>query len=150
MANPIEFAPKRVEPKLELQRRLAAAPYEHAEALLVAFDVLEEAHRQGALDALHGALRAKDTILGLLAEYTADPASTNSLRNLMALARLLGSLDPELVSRLTKEIVALKEQDRKQAPPTLWQLYKRAKKPEARRGFALVISVLGALGRAAD
>jgi uncharacterized protein YjgD (DUF1641 family) len=135
---------------LELQRRLAGAPNEHAEALLVAFDVLEEAHRQGVLDALHGAMRAKDTIIGLLAEYTADPLSTNSQRNLMALARLLGSLDPEPVSRLTKEIAALKQEKEKREPPSLWQLYRRAKKPEARRGFALLMSVLGALGRAAE
>jgi hypothetical protein len=49
MANSIQFVPKAVDPKLELQRRLAAAPNEHAEALLVAFDLLEEAHRQGVL-----------------------------------------------------------------------------------------------------
>ncbi len=34
MANPIHFSPK-VDPQTELQRRLKAAPEEHAEALLV-------------------------------------------------------------------------------------------------------------------
>ena len=71
MANPIHFVPKQVDPKLELGRRLAAAPTEHAEALLVAFDLLEEAHRQGVLDALHGAIGAKDTIVASLAAYSA-------------------------------------------------------------------------------
>ena len=36
MANPIAFKPNPVDPKLELEKRLSAAPMEHGEALLVA------------------------------------------------------------------------------------------------------------------
>ena len=47
MASPIEFKPQKVDPREELQRRLQAAPMEHAESILVALDVLEAALEKG-------------------------------------------------------------------------------------------------------
>jgi uncharacterized protein YjgD (DUF1641 family) len=149
MANPIDFKPRRLDPRLELERRLYAAPIEHAEALLVAFDILEEAHRQGLLDALHGAIGARDTIASILAHYSAEPVSVNALRNLIALGKLLGTLDPEPISKLSKEMVQAVEAHRAEpAPPSLWQLWKRMRTPESRRGLSLATTLLGALGRA--
>jgi len=148
MANPISFIPKSVDPKLELQRRLEAAPNEHAEALLVAFDLLEEAHRQGVLDALHGAIVAKDTIVGLVAKYSAEPLSVNAIRNLLALGKILGTLEPEPLSQLSKEMaVAIDSHKREQEPPSLWQLFKRASSPDARRGLSFMTLMLSAIGR---
>jgi len=88
MANPIAFKPAPVDPKHELQRRITAAPVEHGEALLVAWDVLDTAHRQGILDTLHGLLGAKDTIAGKLSEYAKLPEGINGIRNLLALAKI--------------------------------------------------------------
>ena len=148
MANPIKFTPKAVDPKLELQQRLAAAPNEHAEALLVAYDLLEEAHRQGILDALHGAIGAKDTIVGLVAQYSAEPMSVNAIRNLLALGKILGTLEPEPLSQLSKEMaVALESHKREQEPPSLWQIFKRATSADARRGLSFMTLMLAAIGR---
>ena len=148
MANPISFIPKAVDPKLELQKRLQAAPNEHAEALLVAYDLLEEAHRQGILDALHGAIGAKDTIVGLVAQYSAEPMSVNAIRNLLALGKILGTLEPEPLSQLSKEMaVALDSHKREQEPPSLWQIFKRATSSGARRGLSFMTLMLTAVGR---
>ena len=148
MANPISFVPQSVDPKFELQQRLAAAPNEHAEALLVAYDLLEEAHRQGILDALHGAIGAKDTIVGLVAQYSAEPMSVNAIRNLLALGKILGTLEPEPLSQLSKEMaVALDSHKREQAPPSLWQIFKRATSSDARRGLSFMTLMLTAVGR---
>ena len=54
MAKPIAFKPITVDFKADLVRKLEKAPAEHAEALLLAYDVLEEAHKKGLLDLLHG------------------------------------------------------------------------------------------------
>lgn len=149
MAQPIEFKPKQADPRTELQARLAAAPTEHAEALLVAYDLLEAAHRQGILDALHGAVAAKDTIVTLLAQYSADPVSINFARHCVAVAKMIGSFDPEPVSVLAKEAVeAMATHRREEKPPSLWQLFKRANHPDARRGLSFLTLMLGALGRA--
>jgi uncharacterized protein YjgD (DUF1641 family) len=151
MANPISFVPKAVDPKLELQRRLSAAPNEHAEALLVAFDLLEEAHRQGILDAIHGAIGAKDTIVASLAAYSAEPMSIQALRNLLALGKILGTLDPEPLSKTSKAMFEAAEKHQSEdEPPTLWQLFKRIRTPDARRGLSFATLMLDALGSATD
>lgn len=150
MAAPIEFKPKAVDPKLELQRRLAAAPEEHAEALLVAYDLLEQAHREGVLDALHGIMGARATIIGLVAEYAADSNSTNALRNLLSFGKLLGTLDPEPMSKLSKEMFEEKQsRSGPQPTPTLWHTIRRMWEPDTRRGLALFTSILAAMGKAA-
>jgi uncharacterized protein YjgD (DUF1641 family) len=151
MAKPISFIPNRVDPKHELQRRLAAAPDDHAEALLVAYDLLEEAHRQGVLDMLHGAIGAKDTIVGLLADYSVKPITVNAMRNLLALIQLLGAMDPEPLSKLSKQMVKSVEEHRmEKKPPTFWQLFKKLRKPESRRGISLLTSFVAAIGSSFD
>ncbi len=150
MANAIAFKPKTVDPKLELQRRLAEAPKQHAEALLVAYDLLEEAHKQGILDALHGAIGARDTIAGLIAKYSAEEVSVNAIRNSLALARIVGTMNPETVSTMSKEMFTAMETHAKEAePPTLWQLFKRVRQPDTRRGISLALLMLSAAGRSA-
>jgi uncharacterized protein YjgD (DUF1641 family) len=149
MAAPIKFKPKSVDPKFELQRRLEAAPIEHAESLLVAYDLLEEAHKQGILDALHGAIGAKDTIVGLLAKYSAEPVSINAIRNGMILTKLLGSLNPEPLSEISKQIAATMESHaQEKQPPSLWALFRRSTNSDSRRGLSLLTSILQAVGRA--
>jgi uncharacterized protein YjgD (DUF1641 family) len=152
MANPIAFTPKTVDAKQELQRKLAAAPNEHAEALLVAYDLLEEAHRQGILDALHGAIGAKDSIAGMLAKYAVEPASVNAARNVIALGRLMGALDPEPISNFSRQVREATESHpgRETKAPTLLQLFKGIRRPEVRRGLSLLTLALGALGRATE
>ena len=148
MAQPIHFAPRAIDPKLELHRRLADAPNEHAEALLVAFDLLEEAHKQGILDALHGAIGAKDRIVGLVAQYSAEPMSVNAIRNLLALGKILGTLEPEPISQLSKELaVAFATHKDEQQPPSLWRLFRRSTSADARRGLSFLTLILNAMGR---
>jgi uncharacterized protein YjgD (DUF1641 family) len=137
MANPIAFQPKPIDPRIELQRRLQAAPLEHAESLLVAFDLVEEAHRQGLLDFLHGAMCSKDAVLGKLAEYAKRPESSAAIRNLFVLGRVLGSIDPG----------ALKPPADKEKPPSLWQIGKSIRSENGRRGLARITSMLTGLGR---
>ena len=58
MAIPISFKPQPVDPHQELMRRVDAAPREHAEALLVAWDLLQTAHDQGIRELLLECLAA--------------------------------------------------------------------------------------------
>ena len=52
---PLEVAPRN--PREELRARLESAPEDHAEAVLAAYELLQEMHQQGVLDILHAALR---------------------------------------------------------------------------------------------
>ncbi len=148
MAAPLRFKPQPVDPKHELQKRLADAPNEHGEALLVLYDLLENAHRQGILDLLDGMVSAKDTILATLARYAATPEGIASIRNLLAAAKVLGSIDPEILDHLSGVMAnATAAHKREQKPPSLLQLAKRATSEDSRRGLSFVTLILEGLGR---
>lgn len=148
MANPLPFKPVRTDPRTELQRRLAEAPTKHAEALLVAWDILESAHDEGILDILHGLIEAKDTIAGKLAEYAKTPEGIAALRNLLAAAKILAALDPETLDHLSKSIVTASQQQKvEQKPPSLWQIFKRTNSEDGRRGLSFVTLLLSSFGK---
>ena len=148
MANPIPFKPNPVDPKLELERRLAAAPTEHGEAALVAWDVLRAAHDEGLLDALHGLIGAKDTIAGKLAEYAKLPEGVAAIRNLLALAKILSALDPEMLNGLSKAMdTAASLHKREVKPPSLWQIGRRIASEDSRRGLSFLTLLLSGFGR---
>lgn len=148
MANPLKFKPNPVDPKIELQRRLETAPSEHAEALLVAWDVLQSAHEAGLLDTLHGLIEAKDTIAGKVAEYAKLPEGVSGIRNLLAALKILTALDPEVLDQLSKAVVTASEEHRREAtPPSLWQIARRATSEDSRRGLSFVTLLLAGLGR---
>jgi uncharacterized protein YjgD (DUF1641 family) len=149
MANPITFKPLPVDPHLELERRLNAAPREHAEALLVVYDILQAAHDNGLLDTAHGLISARDTIFGKLAEYAKTPEGETGIRNLLAAAKIFAALDPEILDQLSKSVLAASEQhQQEQKPPSLWQLFKRTNTEDSRRGLSFLTFQLVSLGRA--
>jgi uncharacterized protein YjgD (DUF1641 family) len=149
MANPIAFKPAPIDPKQELQKRVDAAPVEHAEALLVAWDVLQSAHDKGLLDALHGMIEAKDAITGKVAEYAKLPEGVAAIRNLLAAAKILTAIDPEMVDRLSRSVVEAKQAHAsEESAPSLWTLMKRGASEDGRRGLSLMTLILTGLGRA--
>lgn len=148
MANPIVFKPAPIDPKLELQKRLHRAPVEHAEALLVAWDVLQSAHDQGLLDALHGIIESKDAIAGKLAEYAKLPEGIAGIRNLLTAAKILTELDPEVLEQLSKALAgASAEHKLERRPPNLWQIAKRVMSEDGRRGLSFATILLTGFGR---
>jgi len=165
MAHPITFKPKPVDPQMELMQRVEGAPKEHAEALLVLWDLLQVSHDKGLLDLAVGLVEGKDIITGKLAEAANLPESVAAIRNGMALARVLGSLDPDMLQRLAKSLddasknkVASEQQaaqhgsqhkdKSKPKTPGIFAITKRALSEDGRRGLAFATDLLVALGRA--
>ncbi|SNT09469.1 Uncharacterized conserved protein YjgD, DUF1641 family [Granulicella rosea] len=149
MANPIPFKPAPVDPKHELNRRLNAAPTEHAEALLVAYDLLQSAHDQGLLDLVNGMVGKKDFIAEKIAFYAKQPEGIAAIRNLLNAVKLLTQLDPETLEHLTRAVEsAAAEHKAEQKPPSLWQIAKRATSEDSRRAMSFMTLVLGHIGKA--
>jgi uncharacterized protein YjgD (DUF1641 family) len=148
MAAPLTFKPLPVDPKTELQRRLAAAPVEHGEALLVLWDLLQTAHDQGILDLFDGLVSAKDKVTETVARYANTPEGIASIRNLLAAAKLLGQLDPEVLDNLSRVLTeATLQHQKEQKPPSLWQLFRRSTSEDSRRGLSFMTLLLSGLGR---
>jgi uncharacterized protein YjgD (DUF1641 family) len=148
MAEPIAFKPIPVDFKADFLRKLEKAPAEHAEALLLLYDVLEAAHKEGLLDLLHGAIGARDTIITTLSKYAAQPEGVAAIRNLLTAAKILTELDPEVLDQLSKVMgSATKEHQQEKKAPSLWQLARRATSEDSRRGLSFMTLLLTGFGR---
>src|ERR1700740_2612220 len=90
---PLEIPPRN--PRAELRSRLEQAPEEHAEAVLAAYEVLQELHNRGVLEIMRGALAASDEILETVVDDVKTPEAIRAIRNLLFWRRILGSIEPE-------------------------------------------------------
>ena len=148
MANPLSFKPHPVDPRFELERRLAHAPREHAEALLVVYDILQAAHENGTLDAVHGLITARAKIAGRLAEAANTPEGKTALLNLLEAGKILASLDPTVLAPLAGALQQSSQDHKKEtAPPSTWQLLRRATSEDGRRGLSFFTLLLTNLGK---
>jgi uncharacterized protein YjgD (DUF1641 family) len=146
MAKPVAyrvFTPP--DTREELKRRIDAAPAEHADAILSAYRLLEEAHGSGTLELLRGALAAQDSIINHVIGLVSQPEMVHGLRNLIVLGKVLGNISQtfETVSPGDDKV------NRRLAPPSLFTLISRMNTPDARRGIEVVAGLLAALGAAA-
>ncbi len=144
---PLELPPR--DPRAELQARLQNAPLAHAEALLSAYEVLQGLHDRGALDLVRGALGSSDKVLGGLVDAMNTPESVRGIRNLIILAKILGTVEPELVegfARSLPEAIALTKAHEAK-PPGFLGILRKFRNRNFRRGLVLVNSMLEAFGR---
>src|ERR1700674_3888431 len=70
-------------------------PEEHAEAVLAAYEVLQELHDRGVLEIIRGALAASDEILEKVVDNFKTPEAIRAIRNLLFWRQILGSIEPE-------------------------------------------------------
>ena len=145
MANPIAFVPKPLDPREGLRKRLETAPLEHAEALLVAYDLIQAAHDEGILDLLHGMVKHKNTVFEHLAEGARMQESIDSLRNLISLGKMVGAIDPETLSCVSAAL-STASKPKAEEPLSMWGLFKRVSSREGRRGLSLGVELLVAFG----
>jgi len=144
---PLEIPPRN--PRAELRSRLEQAPDEHAEAVLAAYEVLQQLHERGVLEVMRGALAASDEILEELVDNAKTPESIRGIRNLLFWRRILGSIEPEWFQGIFQAIPeglaqATAERER---PVRLFGLLRRALSKDSLRGLAAGIDFLQAFGR---
>ncbi len=149
MAQPIHLELLARDPRAELQARLQNAPLEHAEALLAAYEVLQGLHDRGVFELLRGALGSSDKVIEIIVEAAKTPEAIRGIRNTIILAKILGSIEPELVEGIARslpEAIALTRAHQLR-PPGFWGLFKEFTNKNSRRGMFLLGSILEAFGR---
>ncbi len=149
MAQTIPLELPARDPRTELQARLQHAPVDHAEALLAAYEVLQGLHDRGVFELLRGALGSSDKVIEIIVEAAKTPESIRGIRNILILAKILGTIEPELVegfARSLPEAVALTKAYESK-PPGFWGILKKFSSRDFRRGLVLVNSMLEAFGR---
>lgn len=147
MAKPIAYSPPDVDARSELIQRLEAAPQEHAEALLDAYDILRLLHKKGILELVKGALGSGEKVLQILTETLEMKESIQTLRNFVILIKIVGSLDPRLLegiqSAVTNNIALARNQD----PPSLLKVGRRFAGRDSRRALGALAGILETLGQ---
>jgi uncharacterized protein YjgD (DUF1641 family) len=124
----------------DLIRRVEQAPAEHAEAVLAAYELLEQLHDKDVLQLLTGMLSAKDTVIDHVVDLVSSPEAVSALRIVLMLGNTLKSVDPNKIH------AALNKAG--EAPPSLLGLAKIAASEDARRGMAVGLALVAALGEA--
>lgn len=143
-AIPLELPPRN--PRAELQSRLQNAPIEHAEALLSAYETLQDLHDRGVLDLMRGALGSRDKVVEIIAEASKSPEAIRGLRNLVVLAKILGTVEPEIIEAFARSLPEAIAQARTN-PPGLLGIFKRLGNRNSRRAMNLGARVLEAFGK---
>jgi uncharacterized protein YjgD (DUF1641 family) len=140
MSQPISFKGRRRDFREELRVRLEQAPADHAEAILAGYEVLQGLHDRGVLELLRGVLGGGDRILEIAVEAAKTPEAIRGIRNLIIMLKLAGATDPD-------QLHAALDVGHKQAP-SLWEIGKRARTDDARRGMKAAVALLGIFGAA--
>ncbi|MGC3971191.1 MAG: hypothetical protein QM775_28785 [Pirellulales bacterium] len=146
MAHPISRPVRSRDPRAELHSRLEAAPEEHAEALLAAYEVLQGLHDRGALELLRGMLGSGDKVLEIAVNAARNPQSIRSLRNLLLLVNMVGEIDPEQLRGITQAVPQALNAAHTAQPLSLWRLLSVVWNKNIRRALGIGISLLDAIG----
>jgi uncharacterized protein YjgD (DUF1641 family) len=150
MAKPIPLELPKRDPREELRYRLEQAPAEHAEAVLAGFEVLQGLHDSGALEVLRGVLGGGNKILEIVVESTKTQEAIRGIRNLLIMTKIVGSIDPELLSKFTAAVPdALAAAAKAQAtqPPGFWEALRILRSKNLRRGLAVMNGILEGLAK---
>lgn len=149
MAKPIQldFPPRNAQ--AELAQRLAEAPAEHAAALLELLELIEVLHRRNVLSTLRGAVGAGDDLVSYVAHAAAQPESIRAMRNFLALSKLFGKLDPELIESIERSIpphLQDRNERRMTSAPSLWKIGRLFVSAPVRRAFMATGFILAGIG----
>lgn len=131
----------------DLRRKLEQAPEEHAEALLESYELLQQLHDSGALSLLRGVLRSGDLLLDSAVNAAKSDEAIRGLRNAIILAKMLGSINPDLLQGYANAVSeTLGCQKPVAEPPGLFKLFAEFSHPELRRSMALINKFLESFG----
>ena len=143
---PLEIPPR--DPREESRKRLEQAPAEHAEALLDSYELLQQLHDHGVFQLLRGAVGASDKLVETAVDAARSDESVRALRNTIILAKMLGSINPELLQDFASLFGETLGSYRKPViePPGLFSLLGQFRHKELRRSIALINRFLETLG----
>ncbi|MEO6829833.1 MAG: hypothetical protein ABI164_08465, partial [Acidobacteriaceae bacterium] len=134
MAEPIRTYTPRRDVRDELRRNVESAPIDHADAVLAAYELLQEAQDHGVLDTLRGAIGGGEAIISKASKYANTPEGVRLMRNLLAMTLLLGELDPSLLHAATEALSRRHRQESEGAPPpSVWRALQKLASEDSRR-----------------
>ena len=147
MSQPIrlQFPPR--DARAELQTRLQNAPFQHAEALLSGYDLLQRLHDRGVLDLLRGGLGSSDRVISIAVDAAKTPEAINATRNLLILSKIMFAVEPELLGEVVTAVPRSLAKAKEQKPLSLWQLFKKMCSQDTRRALGAILGIVESFGK---
>ena len=144
MAQPIALKLPPRDPRQELITRLEEAPAEHAAALLDAYELLQQLHEHGVFTIVRGVLGATDKMVEAASAGASSTEAIRAMRNGILLAKMLGSIDPEVLQGTCEAVSQTFGNARTAAyePPTLFAIFTGFASRDLRRGMGLINTFL--------
>ena len=141
--------PNEADVRAELQRKLAEAPIQHAAAMLDFYELIQALHESGTTDLLRSFFGARDSLIGQMSEAISAPEAVRTVRNLISIAQILGSVDPKVFESLRDAVteVADKTNDPGKKPPGIWKIMKRADSEDSLRTLSVTSDLIESFGR---
>ncbi len=125
----------------DLKRRIEEAPEEHAEAILEAYELLQQLHEKGILAILTGLLTAGNHVVEHVVSLISSKEAIVATRVGLMLVNLLSTLDADA---LHAAIAGGADPN----PPSMLTVGKQAMSADARRGMATGVALLNVFGAA--
>jgi uncharacterized protein YjgD (DUF1641 family) len=147
MAQPIPLEVPPRDPRQELRAKLERAPEEHAEAILDAYELIQELHDRGVLDLLRGMLGARDQLMDTVTAAIDTPEAIRAIRNFILLTKFFGSIHPDVLSSLVRTVMENADREKAHRAPGLMQLLRRLHSEDSRHGLVVALDLLEAVGR---
>jgi len=147
MAEPILLKLPPRDPREELLRRVENAPDEHAEAILAAYEVLQELHDKGLLEIAKGLLASGDKVLEILVGAAGQPEVIRGIRNFIILTKLFGTLEPKLLEHLAQAVPKALVAAKTEKPLGPLQLLGKMTNSDTRRILTIMTRVIESLGK---
>ncbi|HZP05017.1 MAG TPA: hypothetical protein VFB43_08965 [Terracidiphilus sp.] len=148
MARPIALETPPRDLRKEREEQLKQAQIDHAEAILNGYELLEQLHKSRAFELLRGVFGTTGDLTEKVATAADTPQSVNAMRNLILLAKMLGSIDPEVmesyVAAVTGTVGHKPSPDIE--PPGLFSVLNQLRRREVRRALVLVNRFLEIFG----
>ena len=147
MAEPILLNLPPNNPREALFHKLENAPLDHAEALLSAYDLLQELHDKGLLEIAKGLLGSGDKVIEILVEAGNSPEVIRGMRNFIILTKLFATLDPKLLEHLANAVPKALVEAKTEKPLGPVQLLGKLTNPDTRRMLTIMTRVVESLGK---
>ena len=147
MAQPILLELPGRDPRETLYEQLKNAPYQHAEALLNVYEILQELQDRGVLELAKGALGSSEKVLQILVNVVNQPEMIRGIRNMMILVKIADSFEPELLEGLEQAVQEGLTEARKRKPLGFWQSVKKLLSKESRRVLVAAATILHSMGK---
>ncbi|HEY1767177.1 MAG TPA: hypothetical protein VGG26_05955 [Terracidiphilus sp.] len=148
MARPIALETPPRDLRKEREEQLKQARIDHAEAILNAYELVEQLHASRTFELLRGALGASGQITEKVAAAADTPQAVNGVRNLILLTKMLGSIDPEIMESWVAAAAGTlgHKPNPDTEPPGLFALLSQLRRRETRRALMLGTRFLAILG----